>query len=329
MRLDSVVSLPRQLMLGAVQNASLAYDYGKILGEQCKRMGIQVNFAPVVDVNNNPNNPVINDRSFGEDRYKVALFGTRVMQGMQDMGVMACAKHFPGHGDTETDSHYDLPIINKTKPQLDSLELYPFRELFENGVGSVMIGHLYIPAIDNTKNQATSLSYNNVTKLLREELGYKGLTFTDALEMQGVKKFYPDGAASVQSLIAGNDLLCLPSDIPAAIKKVKAAVKKKKLSWDDLNSRVHRVLMAKYLYGLGDLNPIDTNNLVDDLNRSTDAFRKQVAQRSVTLVRNEQKLLPLSSAALSFMGKATHTEKNCLCGYWYYSFKRYHAKDER
>jgi beta-N-acetylhexosaminidase len=309
MRLDSVVPLPRQLMLGAVQNATLAYDYGKIIGEQCKRMGIQVNFAPVVDVNNNPNNPVINDRSFGEDRYKVALFGTRVMKGMQDVGVMACAKHFPGHGDTETDSHYDLPIINKTKPQLDSLELYPFRELFENGVGSVMIGHLYIPAIDNTKNQATSLSYNNVTKLLREELGYKGLTFTDALEMQGVKKFYPDGAASVQSLIAGNDLLCLPSDIPAAIKKIKAAVKKKKLNWDDLNSRVHRVLMAKYLYGLGDLKPIDTNNLVDDLNRSTDAFRKQVAQRSVTLVSNEQKLLPLSSAALSFMGKATNTEK--------------------
>jgi beta-N-acetylhexosaminidase len=309
MRLDSVTPLPRQLMLGAVQNATLAYDYGKIIGEQCKRMGIQVNFAPVVDVNNNPNNPVINDRSFGEDRYKVALFGTRVMKGMQDVGVMACAKHFPGHGDTETDSHYDLPIINKTKPQLDSLELYPFRELFENGVGSVMIGHLYIPAIDNTKNQATSLSYNNVTKLLREELGYKGLTFTDALEMQGVKKFYPDGAASVQSLIAGNDLLCLPSDIPAAIKKIKTAVKKKKLNWDDLNSRVHRVLMAKYLYGLGDLKPIDTNNLVDDLNRSTDAFRKQVAQRSITLVSNEQKLLPLSSAALSFMGKATNTEK--------------------
>ena len=178
MRLDSVVSLPRQLMLGAVQDASLAYGYGKILGEQCKRMGIQVNFAPVVDVNNNPNNPVINDRSFGEDRYKVALFGVQVMKGMQDMGIMACAKHFPGHGDTETDSHYDLPIISKTKPQLDSLELYPFREMFANGVGSVMIGHLYIPAIDNTKNQATSLSYNNVTKLLREELAYNCLLYT-------------------------------------------------------------------------------------------------------------------------------------------------------
>jgi beta-N-acetylhexosaminidase len=309
MRLDSVVSLPRQLMLGAVQDASLAYCYGKILGEQCKRMGIQVNFAPVVDVNNNPNNPVINDRSFGEDRYKVALFGVQVMKGMQDMGVMACAKHFPGHGDTETDSHYDLPIISKTKSQLDSLELYPFRELFESGVGSVMIGHLYIPAIDNTKNQATSLSYNNVTKLLREELRYKGLTFTDALEMQGVKKFYPDGAASVQSLIAGNDLLCLPSDIPAAIKKVKAAIKKKKLHWDDLNSRVHRVLMAKYLHGLAELKPIDTNNLVNDLNVKTDAFKKLLAQKSATLVRNEQQMLPLSTAAMSFVSKVTGAEK--------------------
>ena len=193
MRLDSVISLPRQLMLGAVQDAALAYQYGKLIGEQCKRMGIQVNFAPVVDVNNNPNNPVINDRSFGEDRYKVALFGVQCMKGMQDVGVMACAKHFPGHGDTDTDSHLDLPVINKTRPQLDSLELYPFRELFHNGVGSVMIAHLYIPAIDNTKNVATSLSYNNVTKLLREELQYKGLTFTDALEMQGVKKFFPDG----------------------------------------------------------------------------------------------------------------------------------------
>nr|WP_294902686.1 glycoside hydrolase family 3 N-terminal domain-containing protein [uncultured Lacibacter sp.] len=309
MRLDSVISLPRQLMLGASQDASMAYEYGKILGEQCKRMGIQVNFAPVVDVNNNPNNPVINDRSFGEDRYKVALFGVQVTKGMQDMGVMACAKHFPGHGDTETDSHYDLPIINKTKPQLDSLELYPFRELFERGVGSVMIGHLYIPAIDNTKNKATSLSYNNVTKLLREEMQYKGITFTDALEMQGVKKFYPDGEASVQSLIAGNDLLCLPSDIPAAIKKIKTAIKKKKLSWDDLNSRVHRVLMAKYLHGLAELKPIDINNLANDLNAKTDAFRKLLAQKTVTLLRNEQQMLPLSTAALSFVSKVTGSEK--------------------
>ncbi|MFT3846417.1 MAG: glycoside hydrolase family 3 N-terminal domain-containing protein [Lacibacter sp.] len=309
MRLDSVIPLQRQLMLGAVNDAAIAYQYGRLIGEQCRRMGIQVNFAPVVDVNNNPYNPVINDRSFGEDRFKVALFGVQCMKGMQDMGVMACAKHFPGHGDTETDSHFDLPVINKSKTQLDSLELFPFREMIENNVGSIMIGHLYIPAIDNTQNVATSLSYNNVTKLLREELQFKGLTFTDALEMQGVKKFFPDGQASAQSLIAGNDLLCLPADIPAAIKKIKKAIKQKKLSWDEINSRVERVLMAKYLYGLASWKPIDTNNLVNDLNAKTESLKLLIANKSITLLHNENNLLPLSAATMSFMNKATNEER--------------------
>ena len=145
---------------------------------------------------------------------------------MQDVGVMACAKHFPGHGDVAVDSHFDLPVINKSKGELDSLELYPFKKIFEAGVGSVMIAHLYIPAIDKTANRATSLSYNNVTKLLRKELNYKGLTFTDALEMQGVTKFFPAGDASVESLIAGNDMLCLPGDVPGSIAKIKALSKK-------------------------------------------------------------------------------------------------------
>lgn len=309
MRLDSVIPLQRQLMLGAVNDAALAYQYGHLIAEQCRRMGIQVNFAPVVDVNNNPYNPVINDRSFGEDRNKVALFGVQVMRGMQDMGVMACAKHFPGHGDTETDSHLDLPVINKSRAQLDSLELFPFREMIENNVGSIMIGHLYIPAIDNTQNVATSLSYNNVTKLLREELQYKGLTFTDALEMQGVKKFFPDGKASAQSLIAGNDLLCLPADIPAAIQKIKKAIKQKKLSWDEINRRVERVLMAKYLYGLSSWKPIETNNLVNDLNAKTEAMKLLIANKSITLLRNENNLLPLSAATMTFMNKATNEER--------------------
>ena len=303
MRLDSVISLPRQLMLGAAPNASYAYEYGKILGQQCRRMGIQVNFAPVVDVNNNPNNPVINDRSFGEDKYKVALFGTQLMKGMQEMGVMACAKHFPGHGDTETDSHYDLPLILKSRPQLDSMELYPFRELFRQGVGSVMIGHLYIPSIDNTKNLATSLSYNNVTKLLREELQFRGLAFTDALEMQGVKKFFPDGKASVQALRAGNDLLCLPADVPKAIAQIKKAIRKKQLRWNDLNSRVHRVLMAKYLHGLGTVTPVDTHNLVEDLNAGTVAFNRLLAEHTITLLKNEDQLLPLHASSLAFLSK--------------------------
>lgn len=308
MRLDSVISLPRQLMLGAAPDAQFAYEYGKLIAAQCKRMGIQVNFAPVVDVNNNPNNPVINDRSFGEDKYKVALFGVQVMKGMQDNGVMACAKHFPGHGDTETDSHHDLPIINKTKIQLDSLELYPFRELFSNGVGSVMIGHLYIPAIDNTKNVATSLSYNNVTKLLRTELQYPGLTFTDALEMQGVKKFFPDGEASVQSILAGNDLLCLPSDIPSAISKIKTAIKKKKLSWTDINSRVHRVLMAKYLYGLGSMQVINTENLANDLNANTLTYNEKLAEHAVTLLKNEEAVFPFNPSAIAFVDKVKKEE---------------------
>ncbi len=282
---DSVIALPRQMMLGAVQDANIAYQYGKIVGEQCKRIGIQVNYAPVVDINNNPDNPVINDRSFGEDKYKVALYGTQYMKGMQDVGVMACAKHFPGHGDVSVDSHLDLPVINKSRAQLDSLELYPFSEIFKAGIGSVMIAHLSIPAIDNTPNKPTSISYNNVTQLMRNEMGYQGLTFTDALEMQGLKKYYPDGEASVQSLIAGNDMLCLPGDVPLAIAKIKEAIKNKKLSWADIESHCKRVLMAKYQYGLSNLQPIITDNLTNDLNSKVNDMKRLVAENALTVLK--------------------------------------------
>jgi len=287
MRMDSVQGLPRQMMLGAMQNASFMYRYGKLVGEQCRRAGIQVNYAPVVDVNNNPNNPVINDRSFGEDKYKVAAYGAQYIRGMQDAGVMACAKHFPGHGDVAVDSHLDLPVINKSKKQLDSLELYPFREAFKAGVGSVMVAHLYIPAIDNTENRATSLSYNNVTKLLRKKLKYGGLTFTDALEMKGVAKFFPDGEASAQSLIAGNDMLCLPGDIPGGIEKIKAAIGDRKLKWKDIDKHVMKVLYAKYQYGLAHLEPIHTQHLTEDLNAGILLLKKQVAENALTLLRND------------------------------------------
>ena len=219
MRLDSVINFPRQLMMGATNDARLVYQFGRIVGEQCKRLGIQVNYAPDVDINNNPKNPVINDRSFGEDKYKVAQYGVAYMRGMQDVNVMACAKHFPGHGDVAVDSHLDLPIILKSKGALDSLELYPFKEMIKAGVGSVMMAHLSIPAIDTTTNLPTSLSAIAVQNLLRNELGYNGITFTDALEMKGVAKFFPKGEASVQSLIAGNDMLCLPGDIAGSIEK--------------------------------------------------------------------------------------------------------------
>jgi beta-N-acetylhexosaminidase len=291
MRMDSVMGLPRQMMLGAMNDPSLVYQYGRLVGAQCRRMGIQVNYAPVVDVNNNPDNPVINDRSFGENKLKVAQYGVQYMKGLQDEGVMACAKHFPGHGDVSVDSHLDLPVINKSKQELDSLELYPFRELFKAGVGSVMIAHLYIPAIDNTPNQATSLSDKTVTKLLRKKLHYEGISFTDALEMKGVAKFYPDGTASVQSLIAGNDMLCLPGDVATSLAKINEALAGKKLKWKDIDAKVKRVLYAKYYYGLADRKPVDTMHLTEDLNEGVKNMRRQVAENALTLLHNEDTAL--------------------------------------
>ena len=277
------------------------------MAEQCRRMNIQVNYAPVVDINNNPDNPVINDRSFGEDKYKVALFGTQYMKGMQDMGVMACAKHFPGHGDVAVDSHYDLPVINKTMAQLDSTELYPFKEIFKAGISSVMIAHLFIPAIDNTANRATSISKNNVTTLMRDQLGYQGLTFTDALEMQGVKKFFPDGAASVQSLIAGNDMLCLPGDVPLAIEKIKDAIKHKKLSWEEIEAHCRKVLLAKYQYGLTQLQPINTQNLTADLNSQVGSMRKLIAENALTVLsKTDDSFFSLSPASNNKKGDVAY-----------------------
>jgi beta-N-acetylhexosaminidase len=291
---DSVLPLPKQMMLGAMKDETIVYKYGKLVAEQCKRIGLQVNYAPVVDVNNNPNNPVINDRSFGEDKYKVANFGIQYMKGMQDNGVMACAKHFPGHGDVAVDSHYDLPVINKSLTELDSLELYPFRKIFDAGVGSVMLAHLYIPAIDKTENRATSLSPENINGLMRKQLNYQGLTFTDALEMQGVKKFFPNGAASVQSLIAGNDMLCLPEDVPAAIKKVKGAIKNKLLTWADIEMHCKKVLMTKYEYGLQKAPVINIENLTIDLNAGISAMRRLVAENAITLVaKKDSTFFPL------------------------------------
>ncbi|HXB94872.1 MAG TPA: glycoside hydrolase family 3 N-terminal domain-containing protein [Puia sp.] len=302
MRLDSVVGLPRQMMLGAMGDPELVYRYGRLVGRQCRRMGIQVNYAPVVDINNNPDNPVINDRSFGEDKLTVARYGVQYMKGLQDEGVMACAKHFPGHGDVAVDSHFDLPVINKDKQQLDSLELYPFRALFNAGVGSVMIAHLYIPAIDKTPNQATSLSYNNVTKLLRKQLHYQGISFTDALEMKGVAKYYPDGDASVQSLIAGNDMLCLPGDVALSLLKIDSAIKARKLKWKDIDARVKKVLYAKYAYGLANWQPVVKDHLTADLNDGVSDMRRQIATEALTLLRNDDpSIFPLRSVRDSLL----------------------------
>jgi beta-N-acetylhexosaminidase len=311
MRLDSVLKFPYQLTLGAMDDEDLVYRLGRAVGEQCKRLGIQVNYAPVVDINNNPANPVIGYRSFGESRDKVTRFGVAYMKGMQDAGIMACAKHFPGHGDVDVDSHLDLPVINKSIAQLDSMELTPFKALFKAGVGSVMIAHLSVPAIDNTANKATSISKNNVTGLLRDDLGYQGLTFTDALEMKGVAKYFPGGKISVEALIAGNDMLCLPESVPESIAAVKKSIKKKKLGWKIINEKVKRVLLAKYNLGLNQQNPIDTSNLLNELNAKTNAIRYEIAARTITLLKKEGAGIPLrlgEKTAYVSIGDTTRNE---------------------
>lgn len=303
MRFNDITPFPNQLTLGAAAQADLAYRMGQAMGLQCLRAGIHVNYTPVVDVNNNPANPVINVRSFGEDKFKVSRFGISLMKGMQETGVMACAKHFPGHGDVSVDSHYDLPVILKSRTQLDSLELYPFRELVKAGVGSMMMAHLYIPAIDATENQASSLSPKNVIELVRNEVGFKGITFTDALEMKGVAKFYPQGMASTQSLIAGNDMLCLPGDIKGSIKSVRKAIRKKQLSWDDIDVKVNRVLVAKYNLGLNEIRRIDTASLVYDLNKAVDPLKREIYKEAITLLKQTDSLMPLQTQKkVAFVG---------------------------
>lgn len=294
MRLDSVINFPRQLMMGALKNDSLIYQFGTAVGEQCKRMGIQVNYAPDIDVNNNPLNPVINDRSFGEDKFKVALYGTAYMRGLQDKGIMATGKHFPGHGDVAVDSHYDLPVIQKNRAQLDELELYPFKELIKAGLGSIMTAHLFIPAIDTTPYLAATLSPKIVTDLLKKELGFKGLIFTDALEMKGITQYFPSGEAAVQALIAGNDMLCLPQDIAGSIAKVRLAIKQHRIGWDAINARVKKVLLAKFNLGLPHFTNIDTSHLVTDLNFQSTRINTALSKNAITLLRkNNAEIFPI------------------------------------
>ena len=297
MRFAGVQPLPYQLTLGATGNEQLVYQVGRAIGLQCRRMNIHVNYAPVVDINNNPANPVIGVRSFGQDKELVALLGTRIMQGMQDAGVMACAKHFPGHGDVSVDSHYDLPFIPKPMADLEALELHPFRPILAAGVGGLMIPPLTIPAIDSTPNRPTSLSAANINQLLRKQMGYQGLSFTDALEMQGVAKFYPSGEAAVQSIIAGNDMLCLPASVPQTIAAVKKAIEEGRLTTQDIDQKCLRVLLAKHAWVLGKNGMVSSTNLLPDLNMQTQALRQEVARQALTAVRLNPQWQPLAAKA--------------------------------
>ncbi len=288
MRLDSTISYPYQMTLGAIQNNNLIYEMGRQVALDFKRLGMHVNFAPDADINNNPKNPVIGYRSFGDNKYNVTAKAGAYMKGMQDNGVMVSLKHFPGHGDTDVDSHYDLPQLPFSRARLDSLEMYPFRELIKQGASGVMIAHMNIPALDNTKNLPSTLSKPIVTGILKEELGFKGLIFSDAMEMKGVVKFFPGGEADVRGIIAGNDVIELSQNSARAIRLVRHSIRAKRLTWERINESVKKVLLAKYWAGLDNQQALKTTNVVPELNRPESiALNQRLADAAVTILNSD------------------------------------------
>lgn len=294
MRLDSTIKFPRQMTLGAIQNDSLIYEMGAEIARQCKRLGMQINFAPDIDINNNPLNPVIGNRSFGEDKYNVTRKALMYMKGMQDNQVLANGKHFPGHGDTDSDSHKTLPTIKSSRERLDTLELYPFKELMRQGLGSVMVAHLSIPSLDTTPNQPSTLTKKIVNGLLKDTLGFKGLVFTDALNMKGVSKFYKPGEVSAKALIAGNDVLLFPEDVPQGIAEIKAAMERGEISQEEIDKRCMKILLAKQWAGLNNYSKIKIENLTEELNTpQADLINRKLTEASLTLLQNKNNIIPL------------------------------------
>jgi beta-N-acetylhexosaminidase len=295
MRLDSVMSFPRQMMLGATRDTALMYQVGMAIAYQCRRLGVHINFSPDVDINNNAGNPVINSRSFGEQKQWVTLLGKAYMKGLQDNGVMACLKHFPGHGNTDVDSHKDLPVIRQSLQELHATELYPFKQLIREGAQSVMIAHLDVPALETQLHIPTTLSKNTVTGLLKEELGFRGLVFTDALNMDGVAKYFEPGEVDLRAFIAGNDVLLFSQNVPVAIEKIKSAIAEGTVSEEALAKSVKKILMAKYRYGLHRFKPISTQNITNDLNQFTLSLRSKVSEAAATLLRDKNKMIEVLS----------------------------------
>lgn len=295
MRLDSTISFPRQMTLGAMDDKGLVYETGAEIARHCKRIGVNMNFAPVVDINSNAQNPVINTRSFGEDRIEVADNASMMMYGMQDNGVIATAKHFPGHGDTDTDSHETLPSITHSRNHLDSVELYPFRQLIKDGVSAVMTAHLHVPALDSSQKGPVTLSEQVITGLLEREMGFDGLIVTDALEMEGIARGRKSGQIAVEALNAGNDLLLLPNDLGRAVKAVKKAVKDSILPKVLIDEKVRKILSYKQRYSIHTAGKVTIPGIYESLNgKHAQRLIRRSAEKAVTIIQNHDSLLPLS-----------------------------------
>ncbi len=318
MRLQNTTQFPRNMMLGAIQNDSLLYYYGMEVARQCRLMGIQVNFAPDMDVNSNPNNPVIGNRSFGEDPERVAQQGIMYSKGLEAGGVMAVSKHFPGHGDTSKDSHYTLPLIPHSRERLDEVELLPFDRYIKAGLSGIMTAHLNIPALDK-KTQPSSLSENVVTGLLQNELGFTGLIFTDGLQMKGVSG---EDNHCVRALLAGNDILLGPMYPAKEYEAVKKAVADKTLSEELINEKCKKVLAYKYILGVNNVKPVETKDLEKQLNTPyADWLNRELNKSAITLLKDDVSIVPLKKlderkiAAIAVGATSDRTFQNTLKKY--------------
>ncbi|WP_291104254.1 MULTISPECIES: glycoside hydrolase family 3 N-terminal domain-containing protein [unclassified Flavobacterium] len=303
MRLDSTYQYPWNMTLGAIQYLKLVEKVGENMGKESKRIGAHFDFAPVLDINTNPKNPIIGSRSFGENKVNVADRAIALMTGIQNQGVFSTGKHFPGHGDTSADSHTTLPLVTLSRKHLDLVELYPYKRMFDEGLVSVMVGHLEVPSLEPKPNYPTSISYNVVTNLLQNKMGFDGLIFTDALNMKGVSNFREidsipskPGDIELKAFLAGNDILLFPEDVPASIEKISQAYQDKIITEERLSRSVKKILHYKFKAGLNKYKPIETKNLVQDLNPSSnEALQYQLFENAVTVLKNKDKILPIKN----------------------------------
>mgnify|MGYP001039395082 CR=1 FL=1 len=296
MRLKNTYRFPWNMTLGAIRNNKLIEDFGIQLGKHCKRLGIQMNFAPVVDVNTNPENPIIGNRSFGESRENVTEKSISFIKGMQSQKILSSAKHFPGHGDTSTDSHKTLPVLEYEFERLDSIELYPYKELIQNSLTSVMVAHLSVKALEPNSQLPTSLSYNVISNLLKKELKFNGLILTDALNMKGAADYAEPGEIDLAALLAGNDILLIPENVPSSILKIKSALENKIITEERINYSVEKILKAKYWAGLNKSKLVEIENLQNDLNAIEDELlHRSLVENSISLLINENNIFPIQN----------------------------------
>ena len=304
MRLDDAFSFPYNMTLGALNDDSLIYNVGKRIGVHAKRIGVHINFAPVTDINTNPNNPIIGSRSFGEDKINVTKKSLSYLKGMQSVGIMGSAKHFPGHGDTSTDSHKTLPVINFSAKRINDVELFPYKELIKNNLSTVMVAHMEVPSLEKEPKMPSTLSKNIISKLLKKKLKFEGLVITDAMDMKGVVDFNKNQSADVGALLAGNDVLLMPDDLDESTKSIKKAINDGIITEKRLKYSVKKILMAKYKAGLYKKNKIDLENIVEDMNSNIDKLLfEEITEKSITLIKNDNDILPIKdiSTKIAFL----------------------------